>query len=144
MQHSHVLRATACAACLLIGGAAFAQGVVHAHAAHVSGVKGGFSKVAVHGAVGGRGFHGGGYHGGWGGGPAFAYGWGYPYDYGYDYGYPGYAYDYGYPNDNGYGYDYGYAPRVYAQSGTYCQTPENSCALDRPSVAGALPVPYWH
>jgi hypothetical protein len=51
--------------------------------------------------------------------------------YGYDYGDSGYAYD-------GYAYDNGYAPDVYAQgeSGAYCRTLENSCALDHPSVAG--------
>jgi hypothetical protein len=181
MQLSHILllRATACAACLLVGGAAFAQGAGSTQAASVGGMKmGAFTPVVFHthaargvGAAGnvgggrafnagrmngnvgahagnaanirsfnnagnwhgrgGRGGYGGGY-GGW--GPGYAYG--YPYDYGYDSDDSGYAYD-GY--DNGYAYDNGYGPDVYAQGepGAYCQTPDTSCALDHPSVAGA-------
>lgn len=150
MQHSHILRATACAACLLMGGAAFAQGAGGVQAAN----RGGFTPVVMQGqgmgrsgnirghafnsgrmnaGVGVRGFnsagnwHGRGWHGYGAGygvwGPGYAYG--YPSDYGYDYDKSGYAYDNG--------------PYVYAQgeSGAYCQTPEMSCALDHPSVAGA-------
>jgi hypothetical protein len=133
MRHPHVLRASVCAAVLLVGGAAFAQG------ANYSTPKAGFTQVAVHGGgVGGGGFSGGGFHGGgfhgggfhgggghwahgygggWGGGPGYAYDWGYPDDYAYDYDDPDYAYDYGTP-------------------GAYCQTPETSCELDHPAVAG--------
>jgi hypothetical protein len=161
MQHSHILRAAACAACLLMGGTAFAQGVGGAHATGGMGTPGPMGARAFHagrmnayagnhaagtiaGAHGfnsarnwhgrsGRGWYGyGGGQGGW--GPGYAYG--YPYDYGYDSDDSGYAYD-GY--DNGYAYDNGYGPDVYAQGepGAYCQTPEMSCALDHPSVAGA-------
>ncbi len=133
MQHC-VLRATACAACLLIGSAAFAQGANYSapratrvvmHGAAIGG--GGMGGGGVHGNFSGggmRGWQGGGYggYGGW--GPDYAYGWGYPdYDYGWDYDYPDYAYDYGYPYD------------TYAE-GAYCQTPETSCPLDHPAVAG--------
>ncbi|MGB7126060.1 MAG: hypothetical protein WBD42_04435 [Methylovirgula sp.] len=154
MQHSRVLRATVCTACLLIGGTAFAQGV------NYSTPRAGFTKVAAQGGVGGigggghggfaggfhgggmhggrsvhggfaGGFHGGGMHGGhnWGGhggwGPNYAFGWGYPYGYGGDYDYPGdYADDYGYPYD------------TYAE-GAYCQTPQTSCPLSHPAPAGA-------
>jgi hypothetical protein len=156
MQHSRVLRATVCAACLLMGGAAFAQGAnysipnakftrlalngaaiggagglgaggIHGNFS-TGGVRGNFSSGSVHNnfAAGGlHGWHGARHHwahGYGGGGPDYAYGWGYPYyDYGWDY--PDYAYDYGYPYD------------TYAE-GAYCQTPENSCPLDHPAVAG--------
>ncbi len=162
MQHPRVLRATVCAACLLMGGAAFAQGAhdsiptarltrVFAHGAAIGGVggmggggvRGNFAAGGVRGnfssgvrgnfAAGGmRGIHsahgwnghhwarGYGGYGGW--GPDYAYDWGYPYDE-WDYGYPDYAYDYGYPYD------------TYAE-GAYCQTPETSCPLDHPALAG--------
>lgn len=155
MQHSHLLRATACAACLLMGGGAFAQGAGGVQAAK----KGGFTPVVMQGhgmgrsgdihafnsgrmnaTVGVRGFNsagnwqGRGWHGYGTGYGVWGAGYGYPYDYGYNYDDSGYAYD-GY--DNGYAYDNG--PYVYAQgeSGAYCQTPAGSCTLDRPSVAGA-------
>lgn len=170
MQHSHILRATVCAACLLTGGAAFAQGAAGAQGANVAMQKGGFTPVALtHHAghsfssgrmrgnigahnIGGQNFNTagnrngarGGYGGGWGGGwgPGYAAGGAYPDGYGSDD--PGYAYDHGYGDpgyayDNGYPYDNGYGPGVYAQGepGSYCQTPENSCGLDQPSLVGA-------
>lgn len=156
MQH-YLLRATVCAACPLVGGAAFAQGVnystpratrvavhgtaiggvggMHGNAAagavygnFSSGVRGNASpgirgNFAINGMHGWRRHHWGHGYGGYGGGPGYAYGYPDYYDYGLDYDDPGYAYDYGYPND------------TYAE-GAYCQTPETSCPLDRPVVAG--------
>jgi hypothetical protein len=49
MQHSRILRATACAACLFVGGAAFAQGAGSCQAANMGDMKmGGFTPVVLH------------------------------------------------------------------------------------------------
>lgn len=165
MQHSHALRAMVCAACLLLGRAAFAQGAGGAAGAHLGVVKtAGFTPIAFSGhggRGGGHGFGGGGramsaniggarnfstagnWHGGhwnqgggWNGGGWG--GWGYP-GFAYGYGYPDYAYDY--PD---YGYDYSYGPGVYGydqyaagEMGSYCQTPVRSCSLTQPSAVGS-------
>jgi hypothetical protein len=129
MRHPHLLRAGVCVACMVVGSAAFGQGVNH------SAGKGQFSPVAFRGV---GGFHGGGlagFHGGghWGGGR----GWG-SWGPGYSYGYPYYGYGYGYPDDYAYDYPYDYGAGVYAEGapGAYCQTPETSCELDHPAIAG--------
>ncbi len=162
MQHSHVLRATACVACLLIGGAACAQGAGGALGARADSLKfGGFTPIALHGHGFGR--MGGGV-GGIGGVHAFnagrmggnfnaahnfntarafngAHDWhgrhghgygGYGGEYAYGWGYP---YDYGYYPYDDYGYDYG--PYAQGEYGSYCQTPVTSCGLSYPSVVGA-------
>lgn len=109
MLHVPRVSALACAALILAGGPAAANG--HGGGGgHGGGHGGGFHGGFHHGG----GFHGGGFHhfhhgfrgfGGFGFGPYFGYPYYYPYYYDYDYPYP---YRYPYP----YSYDY-YAPGAY-------------------------------
>jgi hypothetical protein len=152
MQHSHLLRATVCAASLLLGGTAFAQGGGHGGGhgggGHGGGFGGGHSGGGGHGFNGGfagghgssarafsSGGNGGWNRGGWNGGHGSGGGWGYP-GYGYGYGYDNpydsaYGYDYGDPDyaysqpDNGYDSGYNYGPGVYSQQGYQNVAPDN-------------------